>query len=86
MNTRDGLDTSDRATLLAGSHGHANWAFTAPGDYDLTFTASGTLAGGGDPVTSDPTTFRFTVVPEPGTTTLFLIGTGLLLGLPRRGA
>lgn len=86
MNTRDGLDGSDRATLLAGSHGHANWAFSAPGDYDLTFTASGTLAGGGGPVTSDPATFRFTVVPEPGTTTLLLIGTGLLLGRLRRSA
>lgn len=83
MNTRDGVDANDKTTLLAGSHGHANWAFSAPGDYDLTFVASGTLEGGG-PVSSEPGTFRFTVVPEPRTAALFVLGTVLLLGRARR--
>lgn len=83
MNTRDGVDASDRAALRAGSHGHANWAFSAPGDYDLTFVASGTLEGGG-PLSSEPGTFRFTVVPEPSPAALLALGTLLLLGRVRR--
>lgn len=64
MNTRDGVNTADCATVQAGSHSHLNWAFTAPGDYELTLVATGTLASGAT-VTSNPATLRFHVVPPP---------------------
>lgn len=82
MNTRDGVTAADHITLLAGSHSHANWAFSAPGDYDLTFVASGTLEGGTS-VSSEPATFRFTVVPEPSPAALAALG-GLSWWLGRR--
>ncbi len=78
MNTRDGVDDSDFATVLAGSHGHANWAFSAPGDYELTLLSSGTL-GGGAPAAAEPGTFTFRVVPEPGTAELLSLSALLLL-------
>lgn len=82
MNTRDGVDVNDKVTLLAGSHGHANWAFSAMGDYELTFVASGTLVGGGT-INSEAGTFRFTVVPEPNAGVLLVLGTVLLFGQRR---
>ena len=51
-------------------HAHANWAFTAEGQYTLTVQASGTLTGGGS-VTSAPATYTFQVGdadPVPSTT------------------
>jgi surface-anchored protein len=51
-------------------HAHANWAFTAEGQYTLTVQASGTLAAGGT-VTSTPATYTFQVgdaEPAPSTT------------------
>ncbi|MBK9137905.1 MAG: choice-of-anchor M domain-containing protein [Verrucomicrobia bacterium] len=83
VNTRDGLSEADHVNLRAGSHGHANWAFSAPGDYFLTFVASGTLVGGGA-IASDPATFAFTVVPEPGTWVLWVLGVAALFGYARR--
>ncbi|HAV61262.1 MAG TPA: hypothetical protein DCY13_02740 [Verrucomicrobiales bacterium] len=58
FNTTDGIGAADAVTLLAGSHAHRNWAFTAPGVYRVTLTVSGQLTGGGT-VTSEPTTFLF---------------------------
>jgi putative ABC transporter-associated repeat protein len=54
------------------THAHANWAFTAPGVYELEFAASAT-ASTGAPLTSTPA--RYVVVvgpiaPEPTTTSL----------------
>ncbi|MGP4112926.1 choice-of-anchor M domain-containing protein [Streptomyces sp. 4N509B] len=46
LDSGDGLDGEDAATLDAHDHLHANWAFTEPGDYALTFTVTGTLADG----------------------------------------
>lgn len=62
----DGLDASDGVDLLEGDT-HNNWAFTQPGVYDLTFTFSGLIDG---VTVSDTGTFRFTVVPAPGTAAL----------------
>lgn len=69
MNSADGLSTADAIDLFAGGHDHYNLGFTAAGIYDLTFTASGALVGGGTLETS--AVFRFVVgdqavaVPEP---------------------
>lgn len=46
MNTRDGLSAADEVTLPTGTNQFFNWAFSAPGDYVLSFAASGTLTGG----------------------------------------
>lgn len=47
-----------------GTHAHANWAFTAPGRYTLTFTTSGLI--GGTPVsTTQNYTFVVGDVPNP---------------------
>ncbi|WP_084469907.1 TIGR03773 family transporter-associated surface protein [Jiangella gansuensis] len=47
------------------AHVHANWAFTQPGVYTLSFTASATV--GGQPVTSDPVDYTWVVGGEQGT-------------------
>lgn len=47
-------------TEFAGAHSHANWVFTAPGDYALTFTASAKLPSG-ETVESEASTYCFTV-------------------------
>lgn len=60
FNTADGLSGADVVALLAGSHAHRNWAFSAPGVYRVTLTASGELTAGGT-VTSGPVTFLFEV-------------------------
>jgi surface-anchored protein len=46
MNTRDGIAAADAVTLPAGTSSHLNWAFSAPGDYVVSFAAGGTLANG----------------------------------------
>lgn len=43
MASSNGIDTSDVYLQLAGGHDHANWAFTAPGEYEITFRASTTV-------------------------------------------
>lgn len=47
-------------TIETGEHTHANWAFTAEGDYTVTYAASGELTSGGV-ITSDPVEFTFIV-------------------------
>ncbi|HMO64898.1 MAG TPA: choice-of-anchor M domain-containing protein [Verrucomicrobiota bacterium] len=76
MSSRPGHPAPDAVQVIPGSHAHYNWGFTAPGDYAVTFTAAGTLAGGGGMVVSEPAAFSFTVVPEPGAATLLLLGAG----------
>jgi surface-anchored protein len=51
--------------LTAGAHEHYNWAFTAPGDYHLTFIAEATRAADNQPIASEPATYRFRVLPPP---------------------
>jgi surface-anchored protein len=87
MNTSDGIaDASDFATVLAGGHTDYNWAFTAPGNYTLTFEASGNLVAGNLFTASGPVDYSFEVVPEPGTVALISIGgSAILLHLCRRG-
>ncbi|MBC6469500.1 hypothetical protein HKK74_29005 [Actinomadura alba] len=59
FNSRDGLP--DTSALPVSGHQHANWAFTAPGTYQLTFQVSATLAGSGQAVTSGSVTYLFKV-------------------------
>ena len=46
MNTRDGISDGDAVSLPVGTNEYYNWAFSAPGDYVVSFAASGTLTGG----------------------------------------
>ncbi len=63
LNTADGVDPSaDMVPVTAGEHAHQNWAFTEPGVYRLTFQASGTPAGGGDAIVSEPVVVSFNVI------------------------
>ncbi|MEM0895460.1 MAG: choice-of-anchor M domain-containing protein [Verrucomicrobiota bacterium] len=68
--------------LGAGDHTHANWAFTAPGLYNVPFTVTGTPSAGGGPVT-DSATFQFLVIPEPSAG-LLALSSVLFLTLRRR--
>ena len=57
MSTASGTSTPNAFQVSAGTHAHFNYGFTAPGLYDVEFTASGTLspALGGGPVTGTAT-------------------------------
>ncbi len=75
--TADGVvsaadDHYDWFSVGNGAHDHANYAFSAVGDYFLTITMSGTHATDG--VQSATETFHFQVVPEPSTAALVALG------------
>lgn len=57
-------ETVDNVTLPIGTHVHMNWAFTAPGEYELTFEVSATLANS-TLITSEPQTVHFHLVGQP---------------------
>lgn len=59
VDSGDGLP--DRITTGAGGHLHANWAFEAPGTYQLKVRVTGTLAATGKKVTSAVATYCFKV-------------------------
>ena len=83
FNSRDGIGATDRVLVQAGGHSDMNWAFSAPGEYRVTFEAEGTLAGGGA-LASGPIDFNFSVVPEPSTFALLGFGGLALLAFARR--
>ena len=68
----------DHTTLRqrVGAHVHANWAFTQPGVYTLTFTVTANIDG--EPISSGPVDYTWVVggedgalpAPAPSTTTL----------------
>lgn len=68
-------------TLNANQHKHANWAFTAPGTYEITIRADATI--GGEPQ-NDTATYTFVVgdLPEQvaTTTTIELAATDAVVG------
>ncbi len=47
-------------TIPTGAHTHVNWAFTAPGEYVVTYQADATPVGG-SPVSSGPVAYSFLV-------------------------
>ncbi len=80
MNSHDGITSGDYVELTAGSHAHANWAFSTFGEYQLTFRGSGVLDDGlNTTVQSDLFVYSFSVVPEPGAASLLALGLGVLL-------
>jgi len=64
MNTRDGITGADVVTLPVGAISHFNWAFSAPGDYVVSFAAGGTLANGSAAPVSATVDYRFHVQAE----------------------
>ena len=80
--TFDGLDSSDKLTLSAGTHSHFAYGFTAPGVYEVGIQARSL----NDPSLVDSNVFTFVVgdatsppvspVPEPSS--LMLMGLGAL--------
>jgi surface-anchored protein len=54
-----------------GQHGHGEFGFSDAGLYEITLVASG---NNGSPISSDPATFTFNVVPEPSTYALLGLG------------
>jgi surface-anchored protein len=75
FNSADGISGADFATLPTGGHADVNWAFSAPGDYTLTFEASGISALNGA-TTSGDVDYLFLVeaVPEPAVGALAGVG------------
>jgi surface-anchored protein len=59
MSTHDGIDATDVATVVPGTHFDPNWAFSQPGRYQISFHISGTLAAGAP--TSADATYTFVV-------------------------
>lgn len=61
MNSRDGIDSTDRIDVPAPGHFHQNWGFTSPGTYHVGFTGEGILAGESVLNSSDEQVYRFAV-------------------------
>jgi surface-anchored protein len=66
-------DVRTSSFSYAGSHGHYNWGFSAPGIYTFDMKASYTdsLFGALESATE---TYTFNVIPEPSSSTMLLIG------------
>lgn len=81
MDTFDGIGADDVINNFptgAGAHTHYNYAFSAPGTYQVTLTASGTLTGGGG-FSSGTGTYTFVAVPEVSTLGLCAAGAAFAL-------
>ncbi|MHC1765790.1 MAG: choice-of-anchor M domain-containing protein [Verrucomicrobiia bacterium] len=65
FNSRDGFGPEDVRTLRAGSHSHASWVFTTPGNYRVGLEAIGVLAGSGEVTSSGIAEYLFDVADLP---------------------
>ena len=77
FSTANGIDGADVMSLIPGGHDDYNWAFTAPGTYELTFTVDGVHVVDG--AKSATATYTFMVVPEPSAFVLMLPLLGAVL-------
>jgi surface-anchored protein len=59
MATSDGIDDDDALFVPTTLDADFNWAFTAPGIYEIDFVASAYLPGQDDPIYSDVVTYTF---------------------------
>lgn len=82
MNSGDGISLADSVVFPSGTHSHVNWAFSAPGDYTVTFEASALSTLNGATSSGDVNyLFHVEAVPEPTTGALAGVGAlALLLG------
>ena len=64
MATSNGIDASDVFEVAAGSHSHANFAFTQMGLYEVTFVAFGEDSSG-NAINSGTVTYHFQVGNQP---------------------
>lgn len=78
-NTRDGLSAGDSFPIAVGSHTHANWAFSAPGEYQLTFKAAGKLIAGNEDIESGKVTLNFIVQDSGPALAAVLVNDGTTL-------
>ena len=81
FSTADGISAMDAISQAAGSHEHYAMAFSEPGLWEITLTASGTHSTLGV-MTSSPTTLSFQVAPEPSRAVL--LGLGMVCLILRR--
>jgi surface-anchored protein len=73
--TNDGVSAKDVLYVAAGADNSYNWAFTAPGVYELDFTATGYLATNKtNPTTSETFTVYFSVDPPAPKNTVPVAG------------
>lgn len=85
MATADGVDAGDRISMTVGGHDHFNYGFTQPGVYEITLQWDGVHQTDGPVTTSATYGFAVQAVPEPGTTTLLVLGAmGCLVARRRR--
>ena len=75
FNSAAGAGNYGSFSVNVGSHGHGEFGFSDAGLYSVTFVASG---NNGEPVSGDPATVSFNVVPEPSTYALLGLGAGAL--------
>lgn len=74
--TVDGITAADSFSPILQSHAHSSWFFTQPGDYDIAIQVSGIHNTAG--AVSSTASYRFSVVPEPGSAALLLLGSMML--------
>ncbi len=74
MNSADGTNENDDIDLATGAHEHLNWAFNAPGEYQITFVAEATRQSTGQLVAGAPANYRFRVLSPPKTRILLQPG------------
>jgi surface-anchored protein len=83
VSSADGLGPTDKLLNLEGGHVHYNWAFTAPGFYEIDLQASAVLSATGQVSQSPVHTFYFVVDDNLKVTSVTPTETGFLARLNR---